>query len=119
MIDIPQIEEILSLYGKHGWTLRRVLLSDALRVRISDRLETLFGANTVFVTSEINALWFSRASVGGDETWEIRHLSQTPFALIEVFDEDDDEEMREERRGEIEAELKEKTDSKKISGKSV
>lgn len=107
MIDAPQIKEILSLYGKYGWTLRRVLLSDALRVRISDQLKTLFGAEAAFVTSEINALWFSRASASG-ETWEIRHLSQTPFALLEVFDEDDDEEIRNERLKEIEEELKEK-----------
>ncbi|MGI8470546.1 MAG: hypothetical protein ACR2N3_19075 [Pyrinomonadaceae bacterium] len=109
MINASQIEEILSLYGKHGWTLRRVLLSDALRTKISDRLETLFGAEVVFETSEINALWFSRASGYGNETWEIRLLSQTPFALIEVFQEDDDEEIREERRKELETELKEKT----------
>lgn len=117
MIDAPQIKEILSLYGKHGWTLRRVLLSDALRVRILDRLQDLFGAEAVFVTSEINALWFSRASAGG-ETWEIRYLSQTPFALVEIFDEDDDEEMRDERLKEMEAEIKERISSKNKTGKS-
>ncbi|MGI9035242.1 MAG: hypothetical protein ACR2GD_04295 [Pyrinomonadaceae bacterium] len=109
MIDAAQIREILSLYGKHGWTLRRVLLSDALRTRISDQLETLFGAEAAFVTSEINALWFSRPSNGDGETWEIRHLSETPFALVEVFSGEDDEEIREERRAEMEAELKERT----------
>ena len=121
MIDTEQIKEILSLYGKYGWTLRRVLLSDALRVRISDQLEKLFGAETVFVTAEINALWFSRAAHGG-ETWEIRHLSQTPFALVEVFDEDDDEELRAERLREMEAQIKErivsKTPSKNKTGAS-
>ncbi len=118
MIGASQIQEILTLYQKHGWTLRRVLLSDALRTRISDQLETLFGAEAAFVTSEINALWFSRASAGGNETWEIRHLSQTPFALVEVFEEDDDEEIREERRAEIEAELKEKIAQKNAPEKS-
>ena len=119
MINATQIEEILSLYQKHGWTLRRVLLSDALRTQISDQLEKLFGAQAAFVTSEINALWFSRASAGGNETWEIRHLSQTPFALVEVFEEDDDAETREERLKELENELKENIAQKKSPEKST
>lgn len=119
MINAAQIREILSLYGKHGWTLRRVLLSDALRTQISDQLETLFGAEAVFVTSEINALWFSRPSNGDGEAWEIRHLSETPFALVEVFEAGDDEEIRDERRAEIETELKEKVAQKKSPEKST
>ena len=119
MIDTAQIEKILSLYRKHGWTLRRVLLSDALRTRISDRIQALFDAEAAFVTSEINALWFSRASTEGDEAWEIRHLSQTPFALIEVFAADEDEEIREERLREMEVEIKERANTKKPPEKSL
>lgn len=108
MINASEIKEILSLYQKHDWTLRRVLLSDALRTRISDQLETLFGAQAAFVTSEINALWFSRVSTEGNEAWEIRFLSHVPFALVEVFADDEDEEVLEERLKEMEAELKNK-----------
>jgi hypothetical protein len=43
MIKPETIAEILSLYRKHDWTLRRVLLSDELRVHLTDRLQDLFG----------------------------------------------------------------------------
>jgi hypothetical protein len=106
MITAKQIQEILSLYKRHGWNLRRVLLTEPLRASLLDSLEMLFGAAEL-VSSEIDAVWFSRLSGADDrEAWEIRRLSETPYALLEVFDADDDEEVREEARHEIEQQLK-------------
>lgn len=105
MISAKQIQEILSLYKKHGWTLRRVLLSETLKTTLADSIETLFGAAEI-IPSEIDAVWFSRASGAEREAWEIRHLSETPYALVEVFDAEDEEEVREETRHEIEEQLK-------------
>ena len=34
MITAETVAEILALYEKHGWNLRRVLLSDAARVAL-------------------------------------------------------------------------------------
>jgi hypothetical protein len=118
LIEASQIEEILALYKKYGWTLRRVLLTDTLKTKISDRLNDLFGAEAAFVSAEMDAVWLSRNSITGSETWELRHLSSVPFALVEVFDEEDDEIVREERLHEIETELKEKLGSKKSPEKS-
>lgn len=106
MINSEQIAEILSLYRKHGWNLRRVLLSDALRVRLTDSLQDLFGGEAPVTSSEINAFWFSRPAKGGGEAWELRRLSENPFALFEVFDAEDEEEIREETRREMESRLK-------------
>ena len=105
MIRAGQIAEILSLYKKHGWILRRVLLSDELKNNLADSLETLFG-DAEIRSSELDAAWFSRKSKPEQETWEIRRLSETPFALMEIFDADDDEEIREETLRETEARLK-------------
>lgn len=107
MISVEQIREILAQYEKHGWTLRRVLLSDELRVRVYNELVSMTGGGAVeFVSSgDVEAAWFSRTSKNG-EAWELRHLSTTPFALFEVFDEDDEEETREEARKEMETRLK-------------
>ena len=108
MISVEQIMEILAQYKKHGWTLRRVLLSDDLRVRAYNELVALTtnaGDAVEFVSSNVEAAWFSRPSKDG-EAWELRHLSTSPFALFEVFDEDDDEETREETRKELENKLK-------------
>lgn len=105
MIRAQQIAEILSLYRKHGWNLRRVLLSDALKNSLPDSLEKLFGAAEV-VSAEIDAAWFSRPSKADQEAWELRRLSENPFALVEIFDPEDDAEIREETLREIEARLR-------------
>ena len=106
MINRQQIAEILSLYKKHGWNLRRVLLSEPLKESLAGSpLAELFGAAEIRV-SEHDAVWFSRPSRDNQEAWELRRLSESPYALMEMFDEDDDEEIREEALSETEARLK-------------
>ncbi len=85
MIDPDTITEILKIYKKHGWTLRRVLLSEELQNNLGETKELLFPAADIS-SSDIDAAWFSRASDGSRETWELRHLNETPFALLEVMD---------------------------------
>lgn len=108
MITAAEIREILSLYKKHGWILRRVLLTEKLRILLADSLDTLFETAEI-IDSHINAAWFSRPSGAEREAWEIRHLSETPYAMVEIFEAEDDEEVREEARHEIEEQLKERT----------
>jgi len=105
MIQAEQIARILALYNKHGWILRRVLLSEALRAGLHGELENLFGTAEIR-SSEIDAAWFSRRSKPEQETWEIRLLSETPYALMEIFDTEDDDEIREETLSEVEERLK-------------
>lgn len=105
MITAEQIREIITLYKKHGWNLRRVLLSDELRVSLNEDLQNLFSDTELVSSPFLNAAWFSRASGKTRETWELRHLSETPFALLEVFDAETGEQMREEVRREVEARL--------------
>ena len=107
MIDERQIGEILAQYKKHGWNLRRVLLSASAKEKLS---VSLFGEVEI-ISSELDAAWFSRASPEGREAWELRSLSAAPFALVEVFEEDDEEEVREEARKEMETRLTEQTSS--------
>lgn len=111
MIGSEQIQAILAQYEKHGWSLRRVLLSAEMRKNLPDALF----ANAEIVSSDLNALWFSRASFDGREAWELRYLSATPFALVEVFEADDEEEVREEARSEMQTRLAEQ--ASKLSGK--
>lgn len=112
MIEASQIHEILSLYRKYGWTLERVLLSKPLEKTLAVHIEKIFGTAEI-VSSEIDAAWFSRAAKNGGETWEIRHLSIVPYALLEVFEAEDDEDVREETLMEVEERLKETLNKKK------
>ncbi len=104
MIGASQIQEILAQYRKHGWTLRRVLLCAGTQANLTDSLDTLFG-ETQIVSFETDAAWFSRPSGIGREAWELRRLTQQPFALVEVFEDEDDEAVREEARFEMEQTL--------------
>ncbi len=103
MITGKQIQDILSLYQKHGWKLRRVLLSKQLKASLAETVQTVFKAE--IVEAEIDAVWFSRASGKESEAWELRRLSETPYALLEVFEADDEEEIREETRQDLEKKL--------------
>ena len=105
MISAPQIQDILSLYAKFGWTLRRVLLSPKLMKSLADSVSEIF-SDAEIIESEIDAAWFSRPSGKDKEAWELRRLSETPYALFEVFENDADADFCEERRDEIEAKLK-------------
>ncbi|MEZ5428616.1 MAG: hypothetical protein R2747_20385 [Pyrinomonadaceae bacterium] len=108
MIDSNLIEEILRQYQKHGWNLRRVLLLPETRENLGDSTDSLFG-ETVPEKADFDGLWFSRPSPGNREAWELRHLSETPFALFEAFAYDADEDFRSKKLSEMETRLKNRT----------
>ena len=87
MIDAHGIGEIVAAYQKHGWILRRVLLSPASKVVLEDAVKEVFERVPV-VDSDIDAIWFSRPPMRGGVAWEIRYLGDIPFALLENLDED-------------------------------
>ena len=74
---------IIDQYRKHGWTLRRVLLSDAIREKVPDLASTF--AHVEVREAAIDAAWFSRSSRPGSTAWELRHLSAAPYALVETI----------------------------------
>ncbi|NOT46416.1 MAG: hypothetical protein HOP17_01515 [Acidobacteria bacterium] len=78
MIERAAIEQIIAQYEKHGWSLRRVLLSKNLGNEFDDGL---FG-DAASLPSELDGLWFSRSSRPDSTAWELRHLSDTPYALV-------------------------------------
>ena len=104
MNPLDLIKEILATYEKHGWRLRRALLRPETRAALTD--ESWSGEASIEV-GEIDALWFSRPSHEGREAWELRLLTENPFALFETFEVDETEEQREEMRREMEARLRE------------
>ena len=104
MISAEAIREILSLYKKYGWSLRRVLLTEKLKKILSSSIKPLFGDAEV-IPAEIDAAWFSRASGKTNEAWELRHLSEAPFAIFELFDKETAEEIFKEKLLEMEKRL--------------
>ncbi|MDH3492696.1 MAG: hypothetical protein OEM82_04035 [Acidobacteriota bacterium] len=82
MIPEASIREVIAQYEKHGWILSRVLLSKALEESITDL--SIFGGIEV-TDSGLDALWFRRPRNDGYTAWEIRRLSDPPFALCETF----------------------------------
>lgn len=97
-------DEIVGVYQKHGWQLKRVLLTPTTRAELASSSDVL---KTVPVTdSSVDALWFSRPSHEEREAWELRLLSENPYALFETFEKEEAEEQREEMRNEMEARLR-------------
>ncbi len=98
------INEIVGTYSKHGWKLERVLLKNQTRAALGNDIEV---NKTPIVAADIDGLWFSRPSHGDREAWELRLLSENPFALFETFEKDENEEERDDVRREMEARLRE------------
>lgn len=104
MIKAEQIQEILLQYKKHGWNLRRVLLCGETRKKLADSLMDIFGEVEIS-EGKIDAVWFSRPAKNEREAWELRHLSEVPFALFESFGNDETEDVRIQTQKELETRL--------------
>lgn len=101
-----QFEEILKNYRRHGWTLRRVLLRAVTREELGEAAAAELFEGAAQEDAEVDALWFARPSHAGREAWELRLVSDVPYALFETFEADEAEEDREELRREMEARLR-------------
>ena len=104
MIDAAAVGEIIAQYEKHGWTPRRALLSDAGKKAWSQVLQQL-----EIVDSDIDALWFWRKSQPDTEAWELRRLSELPFALIAVVSATADAEEVETTLSQVVEDMRERT----------
>jgi hypothetical protein len=106
MVSIKEIRSIISQYGKHGWTLRRILSTSGSETDLSKEFLT-FDPQIIFGNSSINGLWFSRPSKADSVAWELRRTTGTPYALVTVIDEEVDEETMEEELQRVELEMAE------------
>jgi hypothetical protein len=131
---LTQFRDALALYRRHGWTLARVLmtprtLADLSRAAGSEgeparaiAREITAGADeadpgggaaapafegVAARASEVDAMWLRRPSAGGREAWELRLISDPPYALFELFEPGEPEEEREDVRREMEARIAE------------
>jgi hypothetical protein len=100
-MDREQVIAIVRQYEKHGWTLRRLLLSDLPYHRSSE----LGFVDVPVVKFEIDAAWFSRSSVPGREAWELRTLGEPPFAVLDVIEANDSDAVKEEKLARTEQKL--------------
>ena len=103
--------ELAATYRKHGWNLRGALLQSSTRAELEADERSLL-ANVLVRDSEVDALWFSRASHNNREAWELRLLAQTPYALFETFEPEETEEERDEVKLEMEARMREYVSNK-------
>jgi hypothetical protein len=100
-------KEIIATYQRHGWELKRVLITAATRTNLKEAEAGLFSEEAVLTEAEFDALWFARPSQGNREAWELRHVAEQPYALFAAFEADETEEEREEARLEMEHQMRE------------
>lgn len=110
MGQLDGFRETLSTYRKYGWQLARVLMRPATLAELRAAAPT--GAaefeSTPAREFPLDAMWFVRPAGGGREAWELRHVSETPYALFELFEPDEAEEDREDVRREMEAKMRQR-----------
>ncbi|MGH9956240.1 MAG: hypothetical protein ACREBC_03800 [Pyrinomonadaceae bacterium] len=100
------ITEIVATYQKHGWRLERILLSPKTQANVvGGEIDLLEKAP--IQESDIDAMWFSRASHGKREAWELRLVADIQYALFKAFEQSEPEDARAEVRGEMEARMRE------------
>ena len=104
--------EVVGVYSRHGWELRRALLTPETRAQL-DR--NLAGEKASVLEATIDALWFSRPSHAGREAWELRALTENPYALFETFEADETQEQRDEMLLEMENRMREYMTTKRSS----
>ncbi len=105
---LAQFQETLATYRKYGWQLARVLMNQDTLAELRDATG---GEDFETVTARefpVDAMWFVRPAAGGREAWELRLVSESPYALLELFEPDEAEEDREDVRREMEAKLNER-----------
>ena len=95
------MKQIVAVYQRHGWHLRRVLLRLEMMQEATAEAAELFGAAQLH-EADFDALWFARPSRAQREAWELRLISDQPYALFEAFDADESEDDREAARSEME-----------------
>jgi hypothetical protein len=108
MSRLKQFQEILAQYRRHGWRLARVLArpeSLAEMRGVGEEDGAVIFESAPANESDVNAMWFTRPSAEGREAWELRLVGDTPYALFELFEPDEEEEDREDVRREMEARL--------------
>lgn len=104
-----KFDDALANYRRHGWRLARVLARPETLAELrgpADDADALYEGAAV-AESDVDAMWFTRASQGGREAWELRLVAEPPYALFELFEPDEEEEDREDVRREMEARLRE------------
>ena len=118
MTQLKKFQDAFATYRKHGWRLARVLArSETLaEFRASEGVVEAEGLGVfegvTAAESTVDAMWFTRPSHEGREAWELRLIGDTPYALFELFEPDEEEEDREDVRREMEARLREYAEPK-------
>jgi len=98
--------EIIAAYQRHGWELRRVLLKPTTRSDLREQATGLFN-EAKLIEAEFDGLWFARPSHAGREAWELRLVTEQPYALFAAFEADETEAEREEARIEMANKMRE------------
>ena len=104
MIEPSVVEQIIAQYDKHGWELRRALLSPDARKALTE----VVGMVEV-EDADIDALWFSRQSKPDQVAWELRRLTGSPFALVAVISSDATSDENDETLMQVVDEMRAKT----------
>lgn len=87
MTSPEELTAVIKQYLGHDWKLRRVIGSSDL-IDIVNKGPVANAEELPSKYFELDCLWFSRTSRIGSETWELRRVTGTPYALVAVASDD-------------------------------
>jgi len=108
MAQLDQFRTTLATYRTYGWQLARVLMRPATLAELRNATGGEEFESLPAREFSLDAMWFVRPAEGRREAWELRLVSESPYALFELFEPDEAEEDREDVRREMEARMREK-----------
>ena len=93
-MTIGEVRAVIEQYEKHGWKLRRFIASPSMSGVAGEIIAQ--STDVLLVEHNNSALWFSRRSNPENESWELRRLSSSAYALVEVLDDEWSHDAKEE-----------------------
>lgn len=89
MTHLAAVREIVAVYERNQWILRRFALRGETRRQLEPAISEAYPTIPI-ADSATDAAWFSRRPDPGSAVWEIRHLGETPYALLTGLDDSQD-----------------------------
>lgn len=116
-MQLERLRETITTYRRYEWRLHSILLRPETRAQIGAHAaldEPLLFEGAPVRVAEYDAAWFTRQSGAPNrDAWELRLISESPYALFEIFEPDEPDEDRREVRREMEARMEDHTSGRR------
>ncbi len=84
MTDPSALSSVIAQYHKHGWELKHCIARAASFEKLKAECGEA-GHNVPIENGPVDGVWFARRSMPDRISWELRRLTEPPFALLTIM----------------------------------